>query len=399
MLFNIPAGAKQSVLVSVYGAATETVTLTAENGTTYTVTTDANGYGGELEMGFGSYTVAGSVSGYSGSVTVDKRTTMVNAWPADQVIFFWHGATPNGAWTKEGFSEGHNWGATSIAEIVNGEIRVSANTNYTGATFGTTYVYDLTNIDELHFELTACSHASYVDMGVTQTPGDVKSTGLKTAPKTTGASIATLDVSGLSGEYYIYVDAWRYNYNYANGQFSRIWGTVDPEGTIRSTKQEIAIGNTYRYANSLIAGDWVKVSSLSFGSINYVGQGTEDYNAMMVPVKAFNYSGSFERLRLALYLWTSNRSNHTFRWAVTTSTANAQAYKVGAGDVVDEYQLGQGAWTPPYSDAFQWFTIDLDVENIPSGTPFYVYLWRDNTTYGNIHVTGSAVVTLDYAKQ
>ena len=171
------------------------------------------------------------------------------------------------------------------------------------------------------------------------------------------------------------------------------------ESPLRSESQKITIGNTYRYANSLIAGDWVKVSSLSFGSINYVGQGTEDYNAMMIPVQAFDYSGTFLELRLALYLWTSSSSNHTFRWAVTTSTANAAAYKVGVGDVEDAHQLAQGAWTPPYSDAYQWFTIDLDVENIPSGMPFYIYLWRDNTTYGNIHVMESAVVTLDYEKQ
>lgn len=166
-----------------------------------------------------------------------------------------------------------------------------------------------------------------------------------------------------------------------------------------SIEESIAIGSTYRYANSLIAGDWVKVSSLSFGSINYVGQGTEDYNAMMVPVSAFTYSGTFKKLRMALHLWTSDENNHTFRWAVTTSTANSDVYKYGAGAVTDSYQLGQGTWTPPYSDSYQWFTIDLDCDHVPSGVPLYIYLWRDNTTYGNIHVMQQAVVTLDYAKE
>jgi hypothetical protein len=63
-------------------------------------------------------------------------------------------------------------------------------------------------------------------MGVTQTPGDVNSTGAQTKPTTTGASTVSLDVSGLSGNYYLYVYAWRYNYYYANAKFSRIWGVA-----------------------------------------------------------------------------------------------------------------------------------------------------------------------------
>ena len=391
-------GGKRSAVVSVYGAASETVKITHSDGTIYTTTTDDSGYGGEIKLPFGVYTVTGGVSEFSKSANVDKKTTRINAWPDNATIYFWHGTMPNGAWTKEGYSEGHSWGETSVAEIVNNEIRVSANTNYTGATFGTVSVVDLTAIDTMYFVLTECSHASYVDMGVTQTPSAVKSSGKTTAPTTTGASTVTLDVSSLSGSYHVFVDAWRYNYYYANAKFSRIYGVTNASGAVMSLEQSIAIDNTYRYANSLIAGDWVKVSSLSFGSINYVGQGTEDYNAMMVPVPAFSYSGTFKKLKLALYLWTSSSSNHTFRWAVTTSTANANAYKVGSGAVTDSYQLGQGTWTPPYSDAYQWFTIDLDCSAVASGTPIYIYLWRNNTTYGNIHVMQQAVVTLDYAK-
>lgn len=391
-------GRKKAAVASIYGAVGETVTLKHSDGTTFTAKTDESGYGGELELPFGAYTVSGNVSGYNKSASVDKKTTRINAWPDNATIFFWHGTMPNSAWTKDGFSEGHAWGATSIAEIVDNQIRVSANTNYTGATFGTVNAVDLTAIDTLYFELTECSHTSYVDMGVTTTPSDVKSSGKTTAPATTGASTVTLDVSSISGNYYVYVDAWRYNYYYANAKFSRIYGVTNASGTIMNLEQNIAIGNTYRYANSLQAGDWVKVSSLSFGSINYVGQGTEDYNAMMIPVSAYSYSGTFKKLKLSLYLWTSSSSNHTFRWAVTTSTANADKYKVGSGAVTDSYQLGQGTFTPPYSDAYQWYSFDLSCDTVASGTPLYIYLWRNSTTYGNIHVMNSAVVTLVYTK-
>jgi hypothetical protein len=397
MLFNIPVGGKRSTVVSVYGAASETVTITDEKGTIYTATTDDTGYGGELEIKFGNYTVAGSVSGYSGSVTVDKTTTIINAWPANDAIYFWHGAAPAGAWSGDDYVAGSYVTELSKWSTENGKLYVEAYSKYSNAIIGTASAVDLTGIDQLHFAVDSCNaNNTYFVVSPTK---DLSQKVIEYRDPNGSNHIVSLDVSALTGFYYIAFYVHVYDYlTTRTCTVSRVWGTVDPTGTIRSTKQEIAIGNTYRYANSLIAGDWVKVSSLRFGSIHYFGQGTEDYNAMMVPVKAFNYSGSFERLWLALYLWTSDKSNHTFRWAVTTSTANAEAYKLGVGDVEDAYQLAQGVWTPPYSDAFQWFTIGLDVENIPSGTPFYIYLWRDNTTYGNIHVTSSAVVTLNYAK-
>jgi len=308
-----------------------------------------------------------------------------------------------GGWTKEGYSDGHDFGNT--AQIAGGELRCVTTSNYHSAILGTTNPIDLTKIDKLYFQITSCQHESYSVVGVTKTKNGCDCTivkpsvnGANAEPSKTGASIVTLDVSSLSGEYYIYVMSWKYDYYNSRTYVSKIWAGVDPAGTVRSLAKSIAIGNTYRYANSLIAGDWVKVSSLSFGSINYVGQGTEDYNAMMVPVSAFTYTGTFQKVKLALYLWTSDKSNHTFRWAVTTSTANANAYKVGAGAVTDSNQLAQGTFTPPYSDAYQWFTFELTGCTVASGTPIYIYLWRDNTTYGNIHVMESAVVTLEYAK-
>lgn len=90
MIFNIPVGGSAKAIVTVYGAASETVTLTAKNGKTFTTTTDATGKGGQLEIQVGVYTISGGHSGYSKSVTVDKTTAEVYAMPNGTVVY-WYG--------------------------------------------------------------------------------------------------------------------------------------------------------------------------------------------------------------------------------------------------------------------------------------------------------------------
>ena len=90
MIFNIPAGGSAKGLVTVYGAASETVTLTSAKGKVFTTETDATGKGGQLEIPAGVYTVSGSRSEYSKSVTVDKTTTEVYAMPNGTVVY-WYG--------------------------------------------------------------------------------------------------------------------------------------------------------------------------------------------------------------------------------------------------------------------------------------------------------------------
>ena len=93
MIFNIPVGGSAKAIVTVYGAASETVTLTAKNGKTFTTTTDATGKGGQLEIQAGVYTISGSHSGYSKSVTVAKDTTAVYAMPNGTIVY-WYGYMP-----------------------------------------------------------------------------------------------------------------------------------------------------------------------------------------------------------------------------------------------------------------------------------------------------------------
>lgn len=392
---GIFATAKSASDVSIYGAINETITLTHSDGTAYSVTANANGYGGERELPFGTYSVKGGTSGFSKTISVDKYTTRIDAWPTGAYMYFWHGTMPNGGWSSSGYKAGSNITGNSTSSVST-TLTVSASDKYSNGLIGMVNAMDLTGIDKVHFFMTGCTSApdTYFVISSSKT-----SATHVIHPSSTSAQMITFDVTNFSGKYYIWFYVHVYDWaTYRYAQVSRVYGTVDASGTLKSIQRNIAIGNTYRYANSLIAGTWVPVSSLSFGSINYVGQGTEDYNAMMIPVSAYTYSGPFKRLTLSLYLWTSSSSNHTFRWAVTTSTANAYAYQIGSGVVSDSYQLGQGTFTPPYSDAYQWYTFELSCETVPSGTPLYIYLWRNNTTYGNIHVMNSAVVTLEYTK-
>lgn len=398
MIFNIPVGGKLSAVVSVYGAADETVTVTAENGAIYTATTDDTGYGGELKLPRGVYTIAGSVSGFSKSATVDKNTTRINAWMDNAVIYFWHGATPCGAWTGEGFTGTNDTTDESVWSTENGKLYVKSRTRYSDSLIGTSQTVDLTGIDKIHFAVEECSHPSATYFWVSETKA-YKEAAVEVNASGTGSQTVVLDVTGRTGNHYLafhtHVSATPQN---RTCTVNRVWGTVDPAGTIRSIEKSIAINNTYRYCNGISAG-FVRVGSLGgdLQGINYVGEGTKDYNSMMIPVPAFSYDGIFASLKLALHLWTSPGDNHVFRWAVTTSRENEALYR-GYGDVTDENQLATGSFAPPKSDSYQWYTIPLDGCTVSSGTPLFLYLWRDNNIYGNIHVNQSAVVTLNYAK-
>lgn len=104
---GIYASGNQKVTVSVYGAISETVTIT--NGTdTYTVTTNANGVGTTTpEVKLGTYTVTGTISvgalPSGRSVTVDKNTTVITAYPAGALFWYGNGdAQGDSLWSKLG---------------------------------------------------------------------------------------------------------------------------------------------------------------------------------------------------------------------------------------------------------------------------------------------------------
>lgn len=349
---------------------------------------------------------------YDGSswVLCDAHLYKYGKWSqfaARTYLFFDNGdqcVDVTGGWTKEGYTDGHSFGNT--AEITNGQLRCATSSNYRSAILGTVKPVDLTAIDTLYFEIADSLNCGYSIVGVTKSPDNCQcnpvepsEAGVNAEPTKNGASIVELDVSTLKGQYYIYVMSWKYDHYDAYTYVAKIWAGADTEGYVRTIEQSIPMNSTYRHCDALYTSDYVRVGSLGadLQGINYVGEGLDDYNAMMVPVSAFTFEGTFKRLSLALYLWTSSSENHTFRWAVTTSRDNENAYK-SYGDVTDANQLAAGSFTPPYNGSFQWYTIEFTGCTVPSGTPLYIYLWRDNTIYGNLHVINNAVVTLQYEK-
>lgn len=96
MIFNIPVGGKAKVSVTAYGAANETVTLTHEKGDVFTFKANS---GTAQEIPVGVYTVSGSISKFSKTITVDKTTTQVHAWPDGATIYYWYGYKPIGGWS------------------------------------------------------------------------------------------------------------------------------------------------------------------------------------------------------------------------------------------------------------------------------------------------------------
>ena len=80
----------QKVSAYVYGAVSETVTIKKDGIIVATVATNADGVSDEqIELVYGTYTLTGSVSGWTEEQTVDKDTTKFRAMPAGAL--YWYG--------------------------------------------------------------------------------------------------------------------------------------------------------------------------------------------------------------------------------------------------------------------------------------------------------------------
>lgn len=126
------------VTIPVHGAPNETVTLTGVKGESFTATTNEHGIAAALELPVGVYTVVGSVSKdalASRSVTVDKNTTEVTAYPPGAVFWFGNGDTEGDTlWSKCG-----GWGIAHGAYPTGYSYTGAANASYAnGAASGTT---------------------------------------------------------------------------------------------------------------------------------------------------------------------------------------------------------------------------------------------------------------------
>lgn len=215
----------RTLVVPIYGAAGETVTLTHSDGTVYTAKTDSNGNAGSLEIKLGTYTVAGSVSGYSRTATVKKDTTMVAAFPDN--TFFWHGYKGDvGGWTTSGYSNGNSPGVGTESSVGT-SIYVKCTASdwyqqgwYSGTVIGSVNAIDVTSLKKIVFRA-SCNDANYGRVGITTTKGSCLSNGRNTA---VGSGDYAIDVSDMTGDYYPFVSVTVYNYGTKYNSVTRIYG-------------------------------------------------------------------------------------------------------------------------------------------------------------------------------
>lgn len=410
MIFNIPVGGKRSVIVSVYGAPNENIKLTHANGTIFTTTTDANGYGGELEIPIGSYTVYGNVSKFSKTTPVNKYTKTVEAWPDTANIYYWYGLMPIGQFTSVKALPNTSPYTSNPTGVQMPDDQTSGTSiflkSYGDYSRGGTAYLPKTAIRGKYLTLLcsgAFAHTSgkgYLALNLTESLSNGYAP-VKIADIATGETEVTIDISSISGGSYYPAISMNTSSSGTGSKVSYLTvralysvGEVE-DVTLKNVDTKISVGSTYRYGH---ADSWDLVSSLPYGLVNYVGEGTDDYNAMMIPLSGFSFSGKSVWLKLSMYVMTSNAENRTFRWAITTSRANESVYR-GSGAVTDANQLAQGTFSTTYTGGgFSWQTFILECDSIPANTPLYLYMWRNNTTYGNIHVEKDITVTLTYAE-
>lgn len=382
------------MVVSVYGAVSETVTIT--NGTdTYTVATNANGVGTTTpEVKLGIYTVTGTVSAGalpSGrSVTVDKNTTAITAYPDG--LIYWYGR----------FATGANAVGVNLA----GGAAITKGTNSLsgqGAYQYYMHVYFTPTVSLAGKTLRMAINSSYGSdsyrcFGLRNTTG-----GLSGAtdgyvavgtPATSGVSALAIPAN-LTGNQYI---TWSC---YSGGvTIGAVWyddEPVIPTGEqLAGTNSVDVLSGTYRYGNTCVS-EWGTAGSYS--TDNYVGNKSTETNSALIPVGSFSFSGASKRLILSFYGYcpSINFATKGFRWAICTGDANKALYE-GTGAVTgDGTQLASGIGTLAYNNgSYTTYNIALPATNLPTGTPLYVYLWPNGTLTDVSHFRGTLTAKLYY---
>lgn len=194
----------------VYGAASETVTFTG-NGKTYTIKTASNGVSStSLEVITGTYTVTGSVSGYSGSQTITTSTTRVNAWPSNYNIYYWYGYAPNGGWSRAAAlptaSPYDDNPVTPTLSVSTNSVYMKTSGDY--ARGGSIYLPKAKlSGTTLYLKCSGATNKSWLALNVTSSMSNYH-TSAGYATINTGDTSKTLNISSLSGgSYYIAISA------------------------------------------------------------------------------------------------------------------------------------------------------------------------------------------------
>lgn len=124
-------------------------------------------------------------------------------------------------------------------------------------------------------------------------------------------------------------------------------------------------------------------------SDNIFGQGKtgDGYHATCIPCHV-NFTGRSTKVKVGVKCWPSC-DNNTFRWAIIPY--DFDWLFEGVGRVDSEYICNQGTFTVERFGGYHEFTFIVD--NLPSGD-FFIYWWRNNTKYGNVHIYGNFDITV-----
>ena len=157
--------------------------------------------------------------------------------------------------------------------------------------------------------------------------------------------------------------------------------------------QRISLSTSRRYL-SIMADYGFRSQSYWRGrgmtSDNIFGQGwgKEGYCATCIPCN-INFSGRSTKVTVNTRVYASS-SNNIFRWAIIPY--DFDWLFEGCGRAESDQICNQGIFIVDRGDVhYQTFTFVVD--NLPSGE-FYIYLWRNNTSYGNVHISGDFTVTV-----
>lgn len=164
--------------------------------------------------------------------------------------------------------------------------------------------------------------------------------------------------------------------------------------------QTIDLSSSYRYISTMPTFGFQTVSfwrGRGLPSLNYCGQGYDGFNSAMLPCSAFSFSGDMVKLTVSMGMFVSDPRAHTFRWGVALFRSD-NSY-LGWQPTSAIGLLEQGTFTPEWNNrTISTQSFDAYV-SVPSGQPFYIYLWRASTAYGNIHITSNITVTAHISGQ
>ena len=427
---GVYAGGESTVMVSVYGASEETVTLTKLNGKSYPIIElDEHGISKQNnEIPVGKYIITGSISNEifpnGRLIEVTKDTTFITTYPLGTIFWFGNGDEAGdslyvedfayGSGHKPDFDTNSNTYNDTYTTIESGNTTISVSATIPGSSgsrhSGTLYSpqYSLDGYSFVNI-YASCSYTDRVCFGFPESKptfsGGKWETDMCVTPTSTDYKFYSMTIPSERANTDGYLAMSFFNASRTQtvtATVKAIWRDTTSDysvSALQEMKTTIPLSDHYRYCNHIAGG------FQSFSGETYVGQGErvaagEEWNATMIPVPAFSFSGTSRRLKMSLYAYKPYDKNYVFRWAITTSRENEAQYEEGCGAVTnDQYQLASGTFVPSFNyGTYAYQTFVLECNKIPSDTPIYIYLWRNVSTYGNIHINGDTHISLVYTE-